>query len=236
MRALFLALAITTLALGAQAGVFTTRTSDAGLAPTYERFDGPGCTIETSVALLGTRGLDYDISNDSLANRRRQPGADCYLSVGSAAVISTNLVIDFPDGAPIRFVSFRWGSPDEYNSVSFLSETGQEANISGYGLATSGSDATTRANLAPYTTLFAEFRFFAGEQITAMVLSSLNWAFEIDDLGFSTAFVPNSIVVDGGGLIAPAAPAPFALPAPAAGALALLAVPMLRRRRPGAAR
>lgn len=213
---------------------------------TEERFEGFDCTLTTSAQVLGTRGTDYAVANDNVLNRRLAPANDtsCYFSVG-AAVQSSNIVIDLPDGAPVRYVGFYWGSVDAYNSVSFLNEQGAFATISGYGDAVDGTAAAERAGVSLGDSIFAEFRFFAGENITAIFLETTNWAFEIDNLAFSTVFVPaspsslSSLSADlvNGAVVdrlttTPLTAGPFQVPAPLAWTLLAPAVlPLARRAR-----
>lgn len=166
-----------------------------------ERFDGVGCTLTGATQVLGTRGIDYAIANDSLAARRLAPGGDtsCYFSVG-AAQPEGSLALDLPDGAPLRYIGFYWGSPDAYNSVSFLNDSGQAVAISGYGTTVDGLEAVVRAGVPLYSDIFVEFRFFGGENVTAIFFETANYAFELDNLAFSTSFTP-AIFADGDAVV-----------------------------------
>lgn len=167
------------------------RFNSAAQPSTCARQDPLGITI------LGQQGVDYNLANDSLHYRRSLPNGDnsCYLAIGAQSPAST-IALEFSNASassPLTYLGFYWGSMDEYNWISFLdasnnpvpffSSTGdfavtgeQVAGVLGYPAYVYGS--------SPYPSAFVEFTFSAADNVKQAVLSTTDYAFELDNIGY----------------------------------------------------
>ncbi len=154
-----------------------------------ERFDGPGFPSVAAYAMPpitppGVRTPATDVVGLHLAPRGNSFG---YLSVGAApatATLSITLNGDF------RYVGFDWGSIDEYNIVRFFDSTNQPIFFDNFGTQISGLALAEFFEFPLYGSRFVDFSFFRSPIPRRIEFTSLNNAFEIDNLAFGTASIP----------------------------------------------
>lgn len=219
------------------------------VGPQTERFDTPGpaygaCGTPSNGTIF--QGIDtnfgfFDLRNDELANRRRAPTGDtsCYFIVNDEFTFGGYVDFQFGQGDPTpnTYVGFYWGSPDEYNTVQLLDFNLNPITIAGFGDTLTGDEATAAAGLQPYESLFINFAFdTAVEDFLYLRIGSVNWAFELDNLAFSSDPISGPQELRPLSLLTAAriGPGPLQVPAPgmalAFGGLAGL-MALARRRR-----
>lgn len=146
----------------------------------------------TGLSISAPDGVSFfDIRNDSVQFRRLAPAGDtsCYVVVSDEFVESGSVNVDFnfEAASPNAYAGFYWGSPDEYNELQLLDSLGNPLSLGGFGDTISGDEATAAAGLAPYTSLYINFRFdVLSEEFASFRVSTTNWAFEFDNVSIST--------------------------------------------------
>lgn len=154
----------------------------------------PGMFVETfegrpSVTISG----DYVISDSSVPGKRAAPAGDAsrYLAVPDARS-SGEVRMAFPLARkPIRRIGLYWGSMDDYNSLSFLDASGKTIALGSYGLALSGGAVRAAAaasgdRVSAGSNRYVNIAFAPAEAFTTLVFDSSNYAFEIDNIAYSS--------------------------------------------------
>ena len=148
-----------------------------------DNFDAPA----PGVVLSGS----YTVDNLNVSGIRAEPAGDTtnyFATPGSSQPTPGSATIDFSgfaaSHAPIKTLSFYWGSTDTYNTLTLLGTglTGQTSFT--------GSDVNPPANgdqSSAATNRTVTFTFTPGEKVTGLMLASGQRAFEIDNI---TATVP----------------------------------------------
>lgn len=142
------------------------------------------------VDLVGGFQDTYDLVNDNVVNRRRAPAGDasCYLTLGSARMSDT-LEIDFgaTSTTPLTYFGVYWGSIDEYNHISFFSGGTPIDFTGGLGSDLTGDTVAGLMGIAMYTSNWIEFQIDPADHIDHVVLSTTNYAFELDNIAYKLA-------------------------------------------------
>lgn len=112
-------------------------------------------------------------------------GTGAYRSIGAGGR-STFDFSGFTQGAPLRRLSFYWGSIDSYNHVDFLNPQGTLVGaFAGGDLPLANGNQTAAA-----TNRRVFFDFLPAENVTAVRFRSTGTAFELDSIGAITGAVP----------------------------------------------
>lgn len=112
-------------------------------------------------------------------------GGAAYRSIGTGGR-STFDFSGFTQGAPLRKLSFYWGSIDTYNYVDFFNPQGTLVGAFGGGdLPLADGNQTLAA-----TNRRVFFDFLPAENVTAVRFRSSGTAFELDSIGAMTGAVP----------------------------------------------
>lgn len=217
MRSWILRISLT-LALSSSAHAFTTLNTipggqaltGEGLVTTHagsiqERFNSPTAATTCvppdglGVVLTGSRGNHYDLATDTLFHRRLAPMGDasCYLTLGSARS-TENLVLDFAQASaanPLTYFGLYWGSIDPYNHISFFNGNGAVDFQDGLGGQLDGATVAGLTNVPLYTSNYIEFNLDPADQVTYAIVSTDNYAFEIDNIAYSVSQAGTSIRV-----------------------------------------
>ena len=153
----------------------------------------PTLTVEhfeetTGVTIEGNYRLADDNSYQRAAPANDHSG---YLTVPEDGP-SGEARITFPlAGKPIRQLGLYWGSIDDYNWLSFLDAAGKEIALEGYGNTLDGAEVRAVGTGAgdqvnPGANQYVNISFSPEEAFTTLVLHSNNYAFEIDNLAYSS--------------------------------------------------
>lgn len=204
-------------------GVVTARTG-----VIEERFNSPSSPSTCAppgglgIDLVGVQGVTYDLANDSVTNLRKAPTDDtsCYLTVGSARG-TESLEIDFAGASgtsPLTYFGLYWGSIDPYNHIAFFNANGAVDFAGGLGQQLDGSTVASQMGALQFSSNYVEFNTDASDQVTYAILSTDDYAFELDNIAYALAPTANVVTT----------PEPLAV-----GLLAfdVLALPLAPRRR-----
>jgi hypothetical protein len=150
--------------------------------------------------LVGVQGDTYDLANDSVWHRRKAPALDssCYLTVGAARK-KDSLELDFAGASsatPLTYFGLYWGSIDEYNHIAFFNANGAVDFSGSLGQQLDGNTIASLMGVPLYSSNFVEFNLDPADHVTYAIISSDNYAFELDNLAYTLAAVtPNLAAV-----------------------------------------
>lgn len=191
----------------------------------YDFTDGNGPSASGSFAYVSGRVLNRNEPPGRNATVETVVNTSCYLVVTRFQSDDFAPLTINSGGAPVQYLGFYWGSIDEYNRIELFDGAGDEIAIDGIA-DPAGISGTAVANLlgvALYTSQYVELRFGALEDFRQIVFSTSNRAFELDNLAFSEAAQPATLVADD-------VTNPITVPAPATALLFGLGLVTLARR------
>lgn len=192
---------------------------------------GGGCGFNSAALGVATTGNYRFETGNALDGRAAAPANDttCYVS-GPNVLLSNqpggnSVTIDFTAalastflGRKIDYLGFYWGSIDRYNSMQFFANgapitiasiNGNALNdtvLDGDDVLQFGGNAGDRQN--PNTNRYVNFFFDSNEQFDKIVLTSTQYAMEIDNVAVRVAIPePSAILLVGTALLGLAASA-----------------------------
>ena len=179
-----LAIAAVAASFGASANVTGALGGGVGSFATLSRVGGPGLCSAALCTLSGA--ITAAVSGGTLYNAD-QPFADIPKGgvfggnfFGAGPTSTSPTTITFAGG--LDYVSFLWGSPDTYNSLTVNSTGGGSQVFTAAGLGFASTDGNQAYSQ------YVQFAGLAGSQITSLVFNSSVDAFEAAN--FSVTAVP----------------------------------------------
>jgi len=130
------------------------------------------------------------IENTSLVGEYAQPAGDTtnYLAVSYPSAAGA---VQLAFSSPENYFGLYWGSMDSYNTITFLRDQGQIATFSGAAIAGLTGLVADGDQQSPLSNRYVNFDFGA-TFYDEVVLSTSNFAFEVDNIAFGDPPVPVS--------------------------------------------
>jgi hypothetical protein len=130
------------------------------------------------------------IENTSFAGKFAQPAGDTtnYLAVSYPAAAGA---VQLAFSRPENYFGLYWGSMDSYNTITFLRDQGQIATFSGAAIAGLTGLVADGDQQSPLSNRYVNFDFGAAFY-DEVILSTSNFAFEVDNIAFGDPPVPVS--------------------------------------------
>lgn len=142
---------------------------------------GSGVTVYSTAGATFTGGALYNLANSPIDSITARPvgSVSNFWSVGNSPAIQTGPGLLTLTTA-VQYIGFLWGSPDNYNTVSFYN--GDTLLGSFTGPAPGNGDQSASSYFNAYAG--------AGEQITSVKFASTLNALETDNFAYSVTAVP----------------------------------------------
>jgi hypothetical protein len=130
------------------------------------------------------------IENTSLVGKFAQPAGDTtnYLAISYPSAAGA---VQLAFSSPENYFGIYWGSMDSYNTITFLRDQGQIATFSGAAIAGLTGLVADGDQQSPLSNRYVNFDFGAAFY-DEVVLSTSNFAFEVDNIAFGDPPVPVS--------------------------------------------
>jgi PEP-CTERM motif len=130
------------------------------------------------------------IENTSLVGKYAQPAGDTtnYLTVSYPTAAGA---VQLAFSSPENYFGLFWGSLDSYNTITFLRDQGQIATFSGDAIADLTGLVAGGEQQSPLSNRYVNF-YLGAAFYDEVVLSTSNFAFEVDNIAFGDPPVPVS--------------------------------------------
>jgi hypothetical protein len=138
----------------------------------------------------GTLSGSAAIENTSLVGKYAQPAGDTtnYLAISYPSAAGA---VQLAFSSPENYFGLYWGSMDSYNTITFLRDQGQIATFSGDAIASLTGLVADGDQQSPLSNRYVNF-YFGAVFYDEVVLSTSNFAFEVDNIAFGDPPVPVS--------------------------------------------
>lgn len=142
---------------------------------------GTGVTVYSTAGATFKGGALYNLANSPIDSVTARPvgSVSNFWSVGTSPMNQTGPgLLSLTTG--VQYIGFLWGSPDNYNTVSFYNGATLLGSFTGPAPANGDQSASS------YFNAYAG----AGEQITSVTFASTKNALETDNFAYSVTAVP----------------------------------------------